>query len=324
MKKVIVLVLALIMVLNLGVVSAAADVDRIDVTVVGGSIGGAWAAMGEGIAEIIRRDYPSSNTGYEVGQEAANVVLVATGDVELGIGHVNLLNMAINGEQPFPRALENLRVLCILYGDVAEHIFMKKNDKIASIQDIVDQKYPLKVNFNTKDSFMELLGASAFDFYGATADAIKSWGGSVDYMSMGNSIDLMRDGKIEAYSNVIQVPASAVVDAATTLDLQMLSLSDECCNFLNEKFGTYTTVIPAGAYSFVTEDVQTVAASVCLFCSADMPDEEAYAIVNAIYNNFDYFKSIHSSLANVTLEQMAATGSMPLHPGAQKFFDEHK
>lgn len=331
MKKMLSLVLALVMTLSLvacGDQGAQNDdpandgeVTSINATIVGGSIGGAWAAIGEGVAEVVRRDLPGSVVSYEVGSEAANIALVSTGDVDMGIAHTSLLKLAADGSAPFKSQLGNLRALCVLYGEACEQFFIKNSTGITSFEDLVAQKYPLKVNFNTKDSFMELLGSSVVDFYGASAETIQSWGGNVDYMSMGNSIDLMRDGKLDAYSNVIQVPASNVVDAATSMELTMLSLSDECCDYLNDLYGTYTTVIPAGSYTFVNEDVQTVAASVVLYASADMSDSEAYAIVQAIYNNFDYFKSIHSSLANITVEDLEATDPIPMHPGAQQFFD---
>lgn len=305
-----------------GEAGALQPVDNITATIVGGSIGGAWATIGEGLAEIIRTEYAGSTVAYEVGSEAANIVLVAEGKVEMGIAHTGLLNLADSGDYPFTSQYGSLRALCVLYGEACEQFFLRADTDIASFEDIVDNQYPLKVNFNTKDSFMQLVGTSVLDFYGASIDNIASWGGTVDYMNMSNSIDLMRDGKLDAYSNLIQVPSSNIVDATTSMKLVMLSLSDECCDYLNSLYGTYTTTIPAGSYSFVNQDIQTVAAKVILFCSTDMPDDVAYSIVSAIYNNFEYFKSIHSSLANVTSEDLFNTDDVPLHDGAQAFYDE--
>ena len=302
--------------------SGGGGTEKLNLTIVGGSIGGAWAAIGEGVAEIIRRDYPGSVVSYEVGSEAANMALVSTGDVDLGIGHTGLMKLAMEGSEPFPGKLDNLRTLCVLYGEAANQFFVKASTGITSFGDLVSKQYPLNVNFNTKDSFMELVATAILEYYGASVDDIKSWGGNVDYMSMTSSIDLMRDGKLDAYSNLIQVPSSSVVDAATTMDLVMLPLSDECCDAINAEFGTYTTTMPAGGYTFMTEDVQTVAAKVVLYASADMSDETAYAIVEAISHNFEYFQSIHSSLAEVTLAELSETDPIPLHPGAEKFFSE--
>ena len=134
----------------------------------------------------------------------------------------------------------------------------------------------------------------------------------------------MRDGKIDAYSNVIQIPSSHVVDAGTTLSLTLLPMTPEAQEKVNAELGTYSAVIPQSAYNFLKSDVPTVAASVVLFCNADLPENEAYMILKSIYDNFDYFRSIHGSLKDMNVEMMADVTPLELHPGAAKFFEEHK
>ena len=82
-----------------GFISAPAQAaQKLDLAICGGSIGGAWAAIGEGVGEVIRRSYPGSNTAYEVGQEAANLALVSRGKIQLGIAHAQLIKMATDGK----------------------------------------------------------------------------------------------------------------------------------------------------------------------------------------------------------------------------------
>jgi len=304
--------------------AALGDIDKLNLTIVGGSIGGAWAAIGEGVSEVIRRSYPNSTIAYEVGQEAANVAMVSTNKVQLGIAHSSFLKMAAEGKEPFSGKLENIRAIAVLYGEAAEHFIMNQESGITSFEDIKNQKYPLKVNLNTKDSFMEVVGKKSLEAYGITYDDIKSWGGSVDFMSMGASIDLMRDGKIEAYSNVIQVPSSNVVDASSNLDLGLLSMSDEAIEKVNAELGTYKSVISKDKYTFLEEDVQTVAAKVVLFTNSELSDNEAYAIAKSINDNLVYFTGIHSSLKGLTLEQLQDVSPVELHPGALKYYEENK
>ncbi len=171
---------------------------------------------------------------------------------------------------------------------------------------------------------MEIVGKKSLEAYGITYDDIRSWGGTVDFMSMGSSLDLMRDGKIEAYSNVIQVPSSNVVDASSSLDLGLLSLSKEAINKVNDELGTYESVISKEKYTFLDEDVPTVAAKVILFTNTELSDEEAYAIVKSIHENLDYFTGIHSSLKGLDLEQLQDVSPVQLHPGALKYYEENK
>lgn len=297
-------------------------VSKLNLTITGGSIGGAWAAIGEGVGEVIRRSYPGSNTAYEVGQEAANVSLVSRGKVQLGIAHSGLLKMAIDGKEPFKNKMDNLRALTVLYGEAAQHLIVRADSGITSYADIKSKKYPIKINENTKASFMEIVGRECLKANGISYADIAAWGGKVDFMSMSSSLDLMRDGKLDAYSNVIQVPASHVIDLATTTKLVLLPMSDEAIAKVNAELGTYKTVIPKAKYGFLKEDVPTVAATVVLFTSKELPDAEAYAIIKAIEDNMKYFQGIHGSLKGLDLKAMTKVSPVPLHPGAEKYYKE--
>jgi hypothetical protein len=305
-----------------GAVKAEASDIKMDLSITGGSIGGAWAAIGEGVAEVIRRSYPGSSTAYEVGQEAANIVLVSKGKAQLGIAHAQLINLGMKGYAPFREKYDNLRALTVLYSEAVEHFIIRRETGIESFEQIKEEKYPLKLNLNTKDSFMEIVGRKVLEAYDITYEDIKEWGGSVDFMNMTSSLDLMRDGRLDAFSNVIQVPSSHVVNVATTIDIDLLGMSEKAQAKVNDELGTYPAVIPKDKYTFLEEDVPTVGASVILFTNKDLPEEEAYAILKSIYENFDYFKNIHASLNSLTLEDMQETSPVPLHQGAEKFYSE--
>jgi TRAP-type uncharacterized transport system substrate-binding protein len=51
------------------------------VTLAGGSVGGAWSAVGTAIGETLRKEYPGISFTYEPGREAGNLVLVSQGKV---------------------------------------------------------------------------------------------------------------------------------------------------------------------------------------------------------------------------------------------------
>ena len=306
-----------------GFSAPAQAAQKLDLAICGGSIGGAWAAIGEGVGEVVRRSYPGSNTAYEVGQEAANLALVSRGKIQLGIAHAQLIKMAADGKKPFNKKLDNLRALCVLYKGAVEHFIIKTDTGVNSFAELKDKKYPLKVYFNTKDSFMDLVGKSVIEAEGVKVEDLERWGGFAKNSSIGAALDLMRDGKIDAYSNVIQVPSSHVVDAGTTLKLNLLPISPEAAKKVNADLGTYSTVIPKGSYNFLKKDVPTVGATVVLFTNADLPDDDAYAILKSIKDNFAYFCNIHGSLKGLKLTDLKDTAPVQLHPGAVKFFNEN-
>ena len=57
--------------------------------------------------------------------------------------------------------------------------------------------------------------------------------------------------------------------------------------------------------------------------SAKVPDDVVYALVKAVFENFDEFKKLHPAFANLDQKDMVKNGlSAPLHPGAVKYFKE--
>lgn len=295
-----------------------------DISMAGIGVGGAWASIGEGVLESIRRSYPGSNATYEAGQEGPNVALVSQGQMQLGIANSQLIQMAYEGTGPFEgKPMKNLRILATLYDDVYMQFVIRKETGITSFEDIKRLQYPLKINFNTKGSFMHLEAEEVLKTYGITVEDIESWGGKVGYMSTGDSLDQMRDGIIDAYSTCTQVPLSNFVDAALTMDLNILPVSDDVINEVSKALYTRKGVIPSGTYTFNDQDIPTLQSECVLFVNGDLPEDELYDIAKALSDNLEYLKGIHSSLKDLTLKELATIeGTVPLAPGAEKFYKE--
>ena len=80
--------------------------------------------------------------------------------------------------------------------------------------------------------------------------------------------------------------------------------------------------IPAGMYNN-QEDIKTFGVGATFISSTDVPDEVVYTVVKAVFDNFDQFKKLHPAFANLEESQMITDSlSAPLHPGAQKYYQE--
>ena len=57
--------------------------------------------------------------------------------------------------------------------------------------------------------------------------------------------------------------------------------------------------------------------------SADVSDEVVYAVVSAIFENFDDFKKLHPAFGRLTESEMVKDGlTAEIHPGALKYYQE--
>ena len=82
--------------------------------------------------------------------------------------------------------------------------------------------------------------------------------------------------------------------------------------------------VPGGMYTGTDTDVETFGV-VATFVSSTASDEDTiYAVVKAVFDNFDRFKALHPAFANLQKEKMVHDGlSAPLHDGATKYFKEN-
>lgn len=54
----------------------------------------------------------------------------------------------------------------------------------------------------------------------------------------------------------------------------------------------------------------------------DVPEEDVYLITRTIYENLPFLNNIHAATKAMALEKAIVGLPMPLHPGAQRFYEE--
>ena len=81
--------------------------------------------------------------------------------------------------------------------------------------------------------------------------------------------------------------------------------------------------IPAGLYPNNPQATETYGVLATFVSSAKTPTDTIYAVVKAVFDNFDEFKKLHPALANLKPEDMIKNGlSAPLHDGAVRYYKE--
>ena len=102
----------------------------------------------------------------------------------------------------------------------------------------------------------------------------------------------------------------------------LISLDDEHVEKLQAISGAYArSVIPAGTYEGIDEDIVTVGIKATIIANEDVTEDEAYTIVSTIFGNKDAITEAHAKGAELDLAY-ASTCGLPYHPGAAKFFAE--
>ncbi len=138
----------------------------------------------------------------------------------------------------------------------------------------------------------------------------------------GASTDMLADKQIDATIFVVGTPVAGLTQLAATTDVKLLGLDDDTTKTIEEGSGAESYDIPADAYDFLDEDVPTVSVFASLVASTDQVSEDtAYNLTKALFEHTDDITLDVGKL--ITKDSaMLGVGDVPLHPGAQKYFEE--
>jgi len=131
------------------------------------------------------------------------------------------------------------------------------------------------------------------------------------------------NNKLDAYVYVVGHPNGSIQETIITCNARIIPIEGPRLNAFLKKHAFYTkAVIYGGIYRGVDEKINTFGPRATLMTNADLPEEVAYQIVKAVFENFDEFRSLHPALAPLTKEEMLTGNIAPFHPGAMRYYKE--
>ncbi|WP_164218013.1 TAXI family TRAP transporter solute-binding subunit [Virgibacillus sp. YIM 98842] len=139
----------------------------------------------------------------------------------------------------------------------------------------------------------------------------------------GDAADSVQDGNIDISVGILGVPAGSIESLqASTGDVKMISLTDEAIEYMEENSGYLRYTIPADAYEFLEEDVETVTAYAILMANTDTINEElGYELAKSMVENAE--ENTHAQSEHMTLENaLSGAEGLPIHPGAKRYYEE--
>ena len=288
-----------------------ASAQEYKLTVAGASPGGLWSLLGAGLDSALKEEYPGSTVTYQTsGGGIANVAVLQRGDANLGLVEDAVLQLARDGEAPFREAVnDDIRVLSYLYTWAPMQAVIRKEfaeeHGITSFSDIADIKPPITIAINKRGNIASGVAEAMLDSIGATSEEVKSWGGNIIYAASSEQSGLIQDRRVDMLLNSLFVGQSSIMQAASSVDLDLLPLSEQTIQEVSENTGTNPFTIPAGAYEWEQEETPTVSISATLAVNSSMDDEMAYNLTKAFYENYEKIAGVHPAMESLTPEVMA-------------------
>ena len=144
---------------------------------------------------------------------------------------------------------------------------------------------------------------------------------------MAESVNAVKDGKIDAFFWVGGLPTAAVTDLANTpgTKIKLIDHADAVAK-MNQKYGNLyiEDTIPKTMYKGMDADNKQATVMNILVAHESMDDKTAYNIVKTIFDKKADLVAVHKEAENFKLEnQKGAASPIPFHPGAVKYFAEH-
>jgi len=148
---------------------------------------------------------------------------------------------------------------------------------------------------------------------------------SSEYLRSGTAAADLADGSLDGFFLIGGVPIPAVRALAAIMPIGLLPISDDVLSKMQEKYGPYVrSVIPAETYPGVGVATSTVGFHALWIVSADASDDLIFAITKALWNKATQrLLDTHDPIGrDVRLEHALDGLTVPLHPGASRFYQE--
>ena len=149
------------------------------------------------------------------------------------------------------------------------------------------------------------------------------------YYPYAESCTGIRDNTIGLGTINAASPVSSLIDLATSIDIDLISLKEEEIKKAQADHPTLIRiVIPAGTYKGIDHDVVTLGHATVIPCRPELPDEDVYGMIKALFTNVEERNLTHPAAKKFTLKAMADVGlvltkkGLPFHPGVVKYLKE--
>lgn len=290
--------------------------EKYSIKIYTGGTGGTYYPLGSKLAELLNK-YAGDiidSSAVTSGASVANAEALDAGDAQLIFIQNDIAYYAYNGLYMFEgRKVDKIRGIATLYPETIQ-IVVRADSGIRTLSDLEGKKV--------------VIGAQGSGT-AVNAEQILRAAGLWDkitpvYADFKQGSQQLKLGQVDAVFLTAGIPTSAVVELAATTPVDLVEIPDEVLNTLHQQgYKFYVrVVVPKDTYNGMTKDVRTVAVKAMLACSADLPDEVVYEITKVLFEHLDELRQAHKKAEMIKLDTALDGMSIPLHPGAEKYFKE--
>ncbi|RJE83797.1 TAXI family TRAP transporter solute-binding subunit [Paracoccus onubensis] len=284
------------------------------INILTGGTSGVYYPVGGAMSKIYTDGIPDAKTQVQATKASVeNLNLLQQGKGEIGFALGDSVKFAVEGdaEAGFPQPLDKLRGISAIYPNYIQ-IVATKDSGIETLEDLKGKA----LSVGAPKSGTELNARAILEAAGMSYDDL----GKVEYLPFAESVELMKNRQLDATLQSAGLGVASLKDLSTAVDIKVVAVPAEIAEKLGAPYIAET--IPAETYDGQTEDVATVAVINYLVTSSDVSDDLAYQMTKLLYDNLDTLKASHAATAGMDVQNALQGMPAPLHPGAQRYYDE--
>jgi uncharacterized protein len=284
-----------------------------------GGTGGVYYPLGGGLANVLSKNLPGLQATAEVtGGSVDNLKLIGSGQSELGFSMADAALDALNGEDKFKSGKIPVRTLMVLYPN-RMHVVTIEGTGIEKMADLKGKR----VSTGSPGSATEVMAFRVIEAAGLDKDKDMRR----ERLGVAESVNAIKDRKIDAFFWVGGLPTAAVTDLGATpgVKIKLIDHAD-VVGKMNAKYGSLyaASVIPAKTYPGQDQDNPIAVVWNILVTNDKLSDDLAYTIVKTIFDKKADLVAVHREADAIDYKSQAKENSpVPWHPGALKYFAEH-
>ena len=298
--------------------NSSAFAQQTTIAIATGGTGGVYYPLGGGMANVLTKYVPGyAATARVTGGSVDNLKLIGSQQSEVALVMVDAALDALKGEDKFKGNPVEVRTLMVLYPN-RMHVVSIEGRGIEKMSDLKGKR----VSTGSGGSATEVFAFRVIEAAGLDKDKDMRR----ERLGVAESVNALKDRKIDAFFWVGGLPTGAVTDLANSpgSKIKMIDIAD-LVPAMTKKYGNIYVkdVIPQRMYKGMEADNQAATVTNLLAVHADMDDKTAYAITKALFENVVDLVRVHAEAVNIKLEnQKTENSSIPWHPAAIKYFAE--
>lgn len=302
------------LVLSLSVPAFAAQF----ITIGTGGVTGTYYPTGGAICRMMNLNKKKTGIRCSVestGGSVYNVNVINEGELDFGISQSDTAYQAYMGEGSFEgKPVKGLRSVIAIYPELLAFVVSKKSG-IKSLADVKGKK----LNIDIAGSGTRMTTEIVFAAFGIK----KSDLALVNELKSSEGPTMLKDNKIDGYFGVFGHPTANIMDAANSVDIDLVPIEGKPIDDLVAKYSYYAKGVISGTfYKGVKHDTPSIGVKAVLVTKDTIDDKFVYELTKTILVNFEEFKSLHPAYKTITKKSLLEGLAVPQHPGAIKAFKE--